>query len=209
VKSGNLNFLEPSGSLQACNGTALPLFIPVTFCHTFRCYQLNAMSEQCILAAQRTCEMKPVLLFMLFCLWYDCHLKIVQLFQHTLFYNFLADAPRKITNPTFIIQRMKPRAHIVIIKIGARSNVVGNGMTEFVLFISLWNGEHIFVTVYALQRVGYILNSDGYKVIAEPREQATPFFRAPTHIEPYNLLWVLSDWNRLFWQKAVTCDIWE
>jgi hypothetical protein len=24
-KSGNLNFLEPSGQLQACNGTALPL----------------------------------------------------------------------------------------------------------------------------------------------------------------------------------------
>ena len=27
MKSGNLNFLEPSGSLQACNGTALPYFI--------------------------------------------------------------------------------------------------------------------------------------------------------------------------------------
>ena len=26
IKSGNLNFLEPSGSLQACNGTDLPLF---------------------------------------------------------------------------------------------------------------------------------------------------------------------------------------
>jgi len=25
VKSGNLNFLEPSGPFQACNGTALPL----------------------------------------------------------------------------------------------------------------------------------------------------------------------------------------
>jgi len=25
MKSGNFNFLEPSGSLQACNGTALPL----------------------------------------------------------------------------------------------------------------------------------------------------------------------------------------
>ena len=25
TKSGNLNFLEPSGSVQACNGTALPL----------------------------------------------------------------------------------------------------------------------------------------------------------------------------------------
>jgi len=26
MKSGNLNFLEPSGPLQACNGTALPCF---------------------------------------------------------------------------------------------------------------------------------------------------------------------------------------
>jgi hypothetical protein len=27
MKSGNLNFLEPSGPLQACNGTALPFFL--------------------------------------------------------------------------------------------------------------------------------------------------------------------------------------
>jgi len=27
TKSGNLNFLEPSGSVQACNGTALPLLL--------------------------------------------------------------------------------------------------------------------------------------------------------------------------------------
>ena len=26
TKSGNLNFLEPSGPLQACNGTALPFY---------------------------------------------------------------------------------------------------------------------------------------------------------------------------------------
>ena len=26
MKSGNLNFLEPSGPLQACNGTALPIY---------------------------------------------------------------------------------------------------------------------------------------------------------------------------------------
>ena len=26
MKSGNLNFLEPSGPLQTCNGTALPFF---------------------------------------------------------------------------------------------------------------------------------------------------------------------------------------
>jgi hypothetical protein len=28
TKSGNLNYLEPSGPLQACNGTALPLHDP-------------------------------------------------------------------------------------------------------------------------------------------------------------------------------------
>jgi hypothetical protein len=32
MKSGNLNFLEPSGPLQACNGAALPLYIYVCVC---------------------------------------------------------------------------------------------------------------------------------------------------------------------------------
>ena len=30
-KSGSLNFLEPSGPVQACNGTALPLPLPLHF----------------------------------------------------------------------------------------------------------------------------------------------------------------------------------
>ena len=30
MKSGNLNFLEPSGPIQACNGTALPLTFTVS-----------------------------------------------------------------------------------------------------------------------------------------------------------------------------------
>ena len=34
MKSGNLNFLEPSGPLQACNGTALP-FIYIIY---YMCY---------------------------------------------------------------------------------------------------------------------------------------------------------------------------
>ena len=29
TKSGNLNFLEPFGLVKACNGTALPLRLPV------------------------------------------------------------------------------------------------------------------------------------------------------------------------------------
>jgi len=32
MKSGNLNFLETSGPLQACNGTALPLYIYIYIC---------------------------------------------------------------------------------------------------------------------------------------------------------------------------------
>jgi len=35
VKSGNLNFLEPSGPLQACDGTALPFIVLKKFlCYT-------------------------------------------------------------------------------------------------------------------------------------------------------------------------------
>ena len=39
MKSGNLNFLEPSGPLQACNGTALPLPLPFTFQQVFRAHR--------------------------------------------------------------------------------------------------------------------------------------------------------------------------
>jgi len=42
MKSGNLNFLEPSGPLQACNGTALPLPHTIiqysVFYYCFRAY---------------------------------------------------------------------------------------------------------------------------------------------------------------------------
>jgi hypothetical protein len=36
MKSGNLNFLEPSGPLQACNGTAIPLVL-YFICVSFNC----------------------------------------------------------------------------------------------------------------------------------------------------------------------------
>ena len=45
MKSGNLNFLEPSGPLQVCNGTALPL--PLTRMHVIwrqkllHCYKIR------------------------------------------------------------------------------------------------------------------------------------------------------------------------
>ena len=39
TKSGNLNFLEPSGPLQACNGTALPALpaLPALLVHVTLC----------------------------------------------------------------------------------------------------------------------------------------------------------------------------
>jgi hypothetical protein len=43
MKSGNLNFLEPSGPLQACNGTALPL--PCGVLREFTAFILNEHSN--------------------------------------------------------------------------------------------------------------------------------------------------------------------
>ena len=41
MKSGNLNFLEPCGPLQACNGTALPLpCIIIGGCNKRHCYSI-------------------------------------------------------------------------------------------------------------------------------------------------------------------------
>ena len=37
MKSGNFNFLEPSGPLQACNGTALPLPLHLPLHSLFVC----------------------------------------------------------------------------------------------------------------------------------------------------------------------------
>jgi len=36
MKSGNLNFLEPSGPVQACNGTDLPLPLPSGLKYTLK-----------------------------------------------------------------------------------------------------------------------------------------------------------------------------
>jgi len=38
MKSGNLNFLEPSGPLQACNGTDLPLLGLTVLCYNLSGY---------------------------------------------------------------------------------------------------------------------------------------------------------------------------
>ena len=39
TKSGNLNFLEPSGPVQACNGTDLPLPLPFIIQKLYLCEQ--------------------------------------------------------------------------------------------------------------------------------------------------------------------------
>jgi hypothetical protein len=48
MKSGNLNFLEPSGPLQACNGTALPLPLP---------YEVTQVIQMQLLVTQFTIKM--------------------------------------------------------------------------------------------------------------------------------------------------------
>jgi hypothetical protein len=39
MKSGNLNFLEPTGPLQACNGTTLP-FYTIRICWFYYCFHV-------------------------------------------------------------------------------------------------------------------------------------------------------------------------
>jgi hypothetical protein len=47
MKSGNLNFLEPSGPLQACKGTALPLYIIIRILIHFSLCAPNFMLPAC------------------------------------------------------------------------------------------------------------------------------------------------------------------
>ena len=44
TKSGNRNFLETSGPLQACNGTALPVYLPLPKSS----YQVNVGTNYCV-----------------------------------------------------------------------------------------------------------------------------------------------------------------
>jgi len=41
MKSGNLNFLEPSGPLQACNRTAVPFYLYIVFLEQLKLYNTN------------------------------------------------------------------------------------------------------------------------------------------------------------------------
>ena len=46
MKSGNLNFLEPSGPVQACNGTDLPFLHTVAFAEISESVVLKHDTEQ-------------------------------------------------------------------------------------------------------------------------------------------------------------------
>jgi len=47
TKSGNLNFLEPSGPLQACNGTALPFTYMYACMYVCICIILQLIKLYC------------------------------------------------------------------------------------------------------------------------------------------------------------------
>jgi hypothetical protein len=46
MKSANLNFLEPSGQIQACDATALPLHLPFIFYQYFKIQDIKGIEEQ-------------------------------------------------------------------------------------------------------------------------------------------------------------------
>ena len=59
MKSGNLNFLEPSGPLQASNGTALPLALQIVILHAWKdhrtCFTLCKFPSYFMLAPMAVC----------------------------------------------------------------------------------------------------------------------------------------------------------
>jgi hypothetical protein len=56
LKSGNLNLLEPSGPVQACNGIALPFNILVFPVENHR----NQYCEKCVVGNKRSQKIDPV-----------------------------------------------------------------------------------------------------------------------------------------------------
>ena len=62
TKSGNLNFLEPSGPLQVCNGTALPFYLPLSSTVVTKSGNLNFLEPSGPLQARKGTEL-PLSLF--------------------------------------------------------------------------------------------------------------------------------------------------
>jgi hypothetical protein len=49
TKFGNLNFLEPFGALQSCNGTALPLPFLLIWKHRSKLRDLTCVLRSCLI----------------------------------------------------------------------------------------------------------------------------------------------------------------
>jgi hypothetical protein len=60
MKYGNLNLLEPSGPLQASNGTALPLPLPFLYINIHVILKQNSVGFQAVSFAVRTRHTKPI-----------------------------------------------------------------------------------------------------------------------------------------------------
>ena len=60
MKSGNLKFLEPSGPLQACNGTALPFYIGTWLLVINYGIHICVFTLQCICYHKLHLHCKPV-----------------------------------------------------------------------------------------------------------------------------------------------------
>jgi hypothetical protein len=62
MKSGNLNFLEPSGPLQACNGADCFTFLPPQYSTT--CYSFNRTEHsRNVCTAQHSCGFSLLLMY--------------------------------------------------------------------------------------------------------------------------------------------------
>ena len=69
TKSGNLNFLEPSGPVQACNGTALPLPLQTNLNNKIKCESIFFI--QCSPLSQRALLFGRFQSFGRLCFWLD------------------------------------------------------------------------------------------------------------------------------------------
>ena len=69
IKSENLNFLEPSGPIQACNGTDLPLTFTVMYSSCYVCSALDNPSHFVALCNVCVCVFVSVSVFVYMCVY--------------------------------------------------------------------------------------------------------------------------------------------
>jgi len=66
MKSGNLNFLEPSGPLQAFNGTALPYCMTNWFAHNYGIVDNNVIKNVVLQYVEVFCRSSKLVPFVKF-----------------------------------------------------------------------------------------------------------------------------------------------